>query len=321
MSVLLKKIAAVPFAREAYHGLVKCAVAYGAPCLWRTLTGRRHAIFTFHRVRPANQPANLFDTCPSVGVEVFRRILEHISEQFSVISLQELCNDSIGKAPAAAITFDDGWRDNYELAFPILCEFGIPATIFVTTSKIGSSELFWQQELGHLFCTANIDPNGETARRLRAVLKVRNSQPLTPDLYRNTVLLWKRLRNAECTSRLVSAGWVALAGSDGYRMFLNTGEMCKMADSGIAFGSHTVTHCILPRYSRLEVERELTESKVVLENLLGEKIDMLAYPDGQCTPEVIDCAREAGYRIACTTRSRRFSQKEGLLRVPRFDVS
>jgi peptidoglycan/xylan/chitin deacetylase (PgdA/CDA1 family) len=343
VSALRETIAAVPFARQAYRGLVKCSVRSGVPRLWRTLTGRQHVILTFHRVRAVGQPADPFDTCPSVSVEAFRQVLEHVRERYAVVSLRELCDGCVGKAPAAAVTFDDGWRDNYDVAFPILRELGIPATIFVTTGKIGSSELFWQQGLGQMMRAASGCPNGDAASRLRAVLDVRAGQPLTPKLYRDTVLHWKGLTQAERMSRLVSAGgmtpgekgnWSILPErpEGGYaqnvpvpvfagpRAFLTADEIREMAGAGIAFGSHTVTHPILPRCSRPEIKRELTESKAVLESLLGTTVDMLAYPDGQHTPEIVDCARAAGYRIGCTTVNRRVNRGDQQLCLSRIDA-
>ena len=151
---LRSKIAALPFARETYRGLVKGIHRCAVPAMWRALTGRRHVILTFHHVRAAGQPADPFDTCPSVSVETFRQILEHVRERFVVLPLRELCDGRAGRDAAAAITFDDGWRDNYDVAFPILRDLGIPATIFITTGKIGSEEPFWQQVLGQMFRAA-----------------------------------------------------------------------------------------------------------------------------------------------------------------------
>ncbi len=319
MSSLRSKIAAVPLARETYHGLVKCVACCGVPAVWRVLSGRRHVILTFHRVRPAGQPADPFDTCPSIGVEAFRKILDHVRGRFTVVSLRELSDRRAGKDPVAAVTFDDGWRDNYDLAFPVLRELGIPATIFVTTGRIGGSEPFWQQTLGQMFRFASACPEGEAARGLRAVLQTQNGRPLTPELYRDTVACWKRLKQAECLDLLLRTGRTSLSAC-GPRQFLSAEEIREMAAAGIAFGSHTVTHAILPRYSQPEIEHELSESKAALESLLGGTIDMLAYPDGQYSAEVVECAQEIGYRIGCTTVRGRVAHNDHSLCLPRIDV-
>ncbi|NLF07968.1 MAG: polysaccharide deacetylase family protein, partial [Pirellulaceae bacterium] len=192
---LRSKIAAVPFARMAYRGMVGATRRCGVPALWRTLSGRRHIILTFHRVRPSGAPADSFDTCPSTSADEFRRILQQLRERFAVVPLDELCARRAEKRPLAAVTFDDGWRDNYTLALPILRELDVPATIFITTGKIGCSAPFWQQELGRAFRIAGEQPAGEAAHRLRSLLGLPPGRPFTPELYRHTVLRWKRIGN------------------------------------------------------------------------------------------------------------------------------
>jgi peptidoglycan/xylan/chitin deacetylase (PgdA/CDA1 family) len=320
MPTIRSKIAAFPLARKMYHGMVRCARGCGVPGLWCAFTGRRHVILTFHHVRPAGRPADPFDTCPSISADVFRQVLEYVRQHFAVLPLRELTGGYAGKIPAAAVTFDDGWRDNYDLAFPILRELAIPATIFVTTGKVGSSEPFWQQALGRMFLAAIADPEGEAARGLRSILRVRAGRPLTPELYRDMVLRWKRRKQGECMDLLRQARWTSTSDSNGIRLFLDAAEIREMAAADIAFGSHTVTHAILPHLSPSEIERELIESKATLENLLGSPVDMLAYPDGQYFRKVVEYAHVAGYRIAFTTLSRWLSLYDDRMCLPRMDI-
>lgn len=318
MSSLRQTIAEVPGMRAAYRGLWKAAARTGLPRLWRAIGGRHHVILTFHRVRPAGQPPDPFDTCPSIPVDAFRQTLEHVREHFAVMPLGELCAYD-GRQPAAAITFDDGWRDNYDVAFPVLRELDLPATIFVTTGKIGSSEPFWQQILGNSFRAAVAAPQGEAARRLREALGIGGRAPLTARLYRDTVVQWKKLRPPERENRLTQAGCCPAPDAAGPRLFLSADEIREMAAAGIDFGSHTVTHAILPQLAPAEVERELAESKATLEGILGRPIEMLAYPDGQYSAVTIRWAKSTGYRVGCTTLTGSFCRNENLLGLPRID--
>ena len=307
MPTLRSRIAAVPLARQAYRGLRKCARGSGVPSIWRAFdrAAARHPHVPSHA--RAGLPADPFDTCPSVSAGNFRDILRYVSERFTPVSLRDLCNGRLRKTPAAAITFDNGWRDNYEVAFPILREFGVPATIFVTTGKIGSGEPFWQQRLGQVFRAAIAKPDGEAARGLRSVLDVRDSQALTPELYREMVLRWKRHKEPELMDLLRALGCPGPSGSDRAHQFLDPAEIREMAAGGIDFGSHTVSHAILPLHSRPDVQRELSDSKAAVEALLGGIVDTFAYPDGRYSREVVACVRRTGYRIACTAHPSRIS--------------
>jgi peptidoglycan/xylan/chitin deacetylase (PgdA/CDA1 family) len=285
--------------RAVRRELIRCAVASGMLRLARAVTGRRHVILTFHRVRPNEQLLDLFDTCPSVTVEMFRSVVEWVANRFDVVPLAELIQRGPGGRPAAAVTFDDGWRDNYDLAFPVLKRCGVPATIFVTTGKIGSSEPFWQQTLGRLFRRA---ANG-----------------LRPHLYRRTVQQWKKLTDEERQER-----WLRAGGDDGddgdlVRCFLNADEIREMAGAGIDFGSHTVHHAILTQLSSSVLRAELAESKAALESILGRPVDTLAYPNGDCSDQVLRYAAATGYSIGCTTRNARISNTDHPLRLPRIE--
>ncbi|MEI8371248.1 MAG: polysaccharide deacetylase family protein [Planctomycetota bacterium] len=318
MSALHEKFSATSFAKKAHQGLVYCGLHSGFRELWRAVTGRRHLILGFHRVYSVSQSADLFDSCPSMSVDYFRKVIEDVSERFTVLPLQELCGYA-GKGPCAAITFDDGWRDNYDVAFPVLRELDIPATIFVTTGKIGNSQPFWQQILGRAFCCAGEDPHGQVAQALRAVLQVESNTPLTPKYFRHTTNRWKKLTSSQREELLCDAGCAALL-PEQPRCFLSTDEICEMAQAGITFGSHTVTHSILPWECHSTIKRELAESRACLENLLGYTINALSYPNGQYSHEVIDIARATGYAIACTTAATGFSRRDDRMRIPRVDA-
>ena len=285
------------------------------------LARRRRLILTFHRIRPAGQQLDPFDTCPSVSVDVFREMLIYGRERFAMVPLAELWHRGAGSKPAAAVTFDDGWRDNYDLAYPVLRELGIPATVFVTTGKIGSSQPFWQQTLGQAFRSATAGSGGEASRRLALALCAKDGVSPTPALYRRTVLAWKKLPAGQCEDRLRLAGCLSPARSDHSRCFLSVEEIGEMAAAGITFGSHTVTHPILPQLTPAEMDREMRESKTCLEELLHRPIDMIAYPNGAFSDEVLNRARAAGYRIGCTTRRRRIGDGDDCLRLARIDFS
>jgi peptidoglycan/xylan/chitin deacetylase (PgdA/CDA1 family) len=305
--------------RKARREAIAWLVRSGFLRLRRALSGRNHVILTFHRMRPDGLGLDSYDTCPSMSATLFREILEYVAVSFVVVSLRDLAQRRREAAPAAAITFDDGWRDNFDVAFPILRELRLPATIFVTTGKLGSSRPFWQQMLGTLFRNATDGQSHKAKECLQRMLEPGDDTALTPSLYRRTVKRWKNDPQSTPEDRILNAGWQPSQDSEPTRCFLSAEEIREMRKSGIDFGSHTVTHALLPDLEAATMLSELSESKSVLEGIIGEDVDMLAYPNGEHSDEVVRCARSVGYRIGCTTRNMRIAAHDDRLLLPRVE--
>ncbi len=159
-----------------------------APILFHSgKASRRHSrqgqfrILTFHRV---SEPTAIGFFDPSVvngSPEMFRRMLLFIRKQFNVVSLKGVEEACYGKGllpeQAIALTFDDGYRDVYSHAFPILQELGLPAAFFITTGLIDQeSELLWTDALTYVFShTANkqVDVPGLGLMRLNTQAQLR----------------------------------------------------------------------------------------------------------------------------------------------------
>jgi peptidoglycan/xylan/chitin deacetylase (PgdA/CDA1 family) len=200
----------------------------------------------------------------------------------------------------------------------VLRELRVSATVFVTTGKIGSSNPFWQQSLGGLFRDAFAAGNGRL-ERLSETVGIENSDLPARELFRTVVAHWKRLPSSEVKDRLARADWHALPNDEKTRCFLSEAEIREMAQSGIAFGSHTVNHVILSRENESVVRSELEASRSVLESILDSRVDTLAYPDGDCRERDVALAERAGYRIGCTTRGGRVATGDNHLLLPRVE--
>jgi peptidoglycan/xylan/chitin deacetylase (PgdA/CDA1 family) len=115
--------------------------------LHRRLVGNRAVVVAFHRVSDSALPSSI--NCPPA---VFRALCEFFKRHFSVMPLSELLrrlHDNVPIEGALVITFDDGYRDNYEVAAPILRELALPATFFVATDFIDSdTQTFWDRKDG-----------------------------------------------------------------------------------------------------------------------------------------------------------------------------
>jgi peptidoglycan/xylan/chitin deacetylase (PgdA/CDA1 family) len=203
-----------------------------------------------------------------------------------------------------SVTFDDGYRNTFTHAYPILKQLSIPATIFLTTGYIGTNKLTWWQET-ELLLQSSQDTFTFDEPWISGTYNLSNSNDkqklyntirqaiLHPDIHDPDEIL-KPIRNritvTQCTKNPT---------------FLSWDEILEMAKNPlIEFGSHTVSHKILSKMSRIELLPELAHSKMDIEQNLGTEVDFFAYPNGQIgdfTEESQYCLKEAGYRCAVTT--------------------
>ena len=199
------------------------------------------------------------------------------------------------------ITFDDGYLDNYQEAFPVLRSHGVPAVFFLPTHFIGTSHLQWWDVLAYVvkgsrhrrFSLAypesqsfDLDQEGLAAVLRRMLLMAASSATTNADRFLSEL-------EGVCDSSRPPQNTV--------RCYLSWDEAREMQSAGMWFGSHTHSHEIL---SKLPVDRqleELAQSRRELEIHLGRSVESLAYPVGLShtfTRETVDQVRAAGYRCA-----------------------
>jgi peptidoglycan/xylan/chitin deacetylase (PgdA/CDA1 family) len=215
--------------------------------------------------------------------------MEALRRRFEVLPLEELAERARSrKLPrnAVAVTFDDGYRDNYTNAFPLLRELGLPATIFLTTDALDRGGLLWHDRVFDAFHRSR---NEEARASFTAELgRLRRVSPEERD--RRIVSLLEELGVEENGA----SGWEKMSWP----------EAREMASQGISFGAHTVDHPILTRVSESEARRQIRESKERIEKELGSRITMFAYPNGgaadfnRSTEKLVE---EEGFSLAVTT--------------------
>lgn len=245
------------------------------------------------------------------SVEMFERHLDAVGRHFRFASVDEIGDRLASGEPfterVAAVTFDDGYRDVYEQAFPVLRRKGIPAAVFVVTDLVGQP--FWQihDKLYHLvakaFATWN-DPRRELSRLLRAlglpasqILRHRTAtrsplmtvSALLPELSQNDV--GRVMAQLEAC---VGNGFHDIPGTLTWPM------LQQMHEAGCTIGSHTRTHISLPAESMPTLLRELEGSKRAIEQHLGAPARHFAYPGGQFTPRDVEALERVGYKYAYT---------------------
>jgi peptidoglycan/xylan/chitin deacetylase (PgdA/CDA1 family) len=298
---------------------VKTAVASAlAKAYERGLTGTRGLyqplVVGYHRI-VEDFEADAKVEMPSMltSLAMFEQHLECLATHFRFLSLDEigqrLLDGQPFEEPVAAITFDDGYRDVYELALPVLERIGIPAAMFVVTDLVGRPAWQIHDKLYHLVAKAYRcwdDPPSRFAHLLNELGLPR------PDLTRRAVAATPMLAVSallpglpQSDIRRVMTGLELRVGNGFHNIPLAVSweMLVDMRRRGFIVGSHTRSHVSLPAESPGRAAAEIEQSKADLEGRLGERIDHFAYPGGHFNPAIVEAVSRAGYRFAYTACS------------------
>jgi peptidoglycan/xylan/chitin deacetylase (PgdA/CDA1 family) len=296
----LKAALAPPIAGARAYG-VAAAFARGA---------NRPLILGYHRV-VENFESEARSTIPSMLVSraMLERHLDCIGRDFRFVSLDEIADHlTEGRPftePVAAVTFDDGYREVYEHAAPILLRKGIPAAVFVVTDLVGKPYWYAHDKLYHLIAKA-FAMWADPARELTGLL---DSLDLpvnglcshgAADPVKAVSVLLPSLPMADL--RRLMNGLEASVGNGFCHVprTLTWPMIAALRHSGFTIGSHSRSHASLPAESPESLAEELEGSKRELEHQLRAPVRHFAYPGGQFTPPVVEAVVTAGYQFAYT---------------------
>jgi peptidoglycan/xylan/chitin deacetylase (PgdA/CDA1 family) len=276
-----------------------------APWPWALVVGYHRVVENFAAVARTDMPTLLTSS------RVFEQHLDTIGRHFRFVTIDDIGRHIERGEPferaVAAVTFDDGYRDVYEHAFPILKRKGIPGAAFVVTAHIGDPRGHTHDRLYELMAKAYAtweDPRRGLARVLNelglSAAAVRPERTHAASPFAAVPALLSSLSQAE-VGQLIDGlrSRVGLGSADAPRP-LTWAMVDEMQRNDVTIGSHTKTHPWLTRESDACAADELAASKEALEARLGRPIDHFAYPGGQFTPSVIDAVARAGYRFAYT---------------------
>ncbi|MEW9798989.1 polysaccharide deacetylase family protein [Alteromonas sp. CYL-A6] len=259
--------------------------------------------FNFHRI--GDSQSTDFDPCVfSCNKDDLRQYLTFINANFEVIDIPALHTlIESGKAPDkryALITFDDGYRDNFDNAFPVLQELGLSAAFFITTSLIGSAQLPWWDEIAwyvkHL--------KGRTLDLPGFDVPITIPEKITPDVIKSVLSRVKRHStdfDALLTALKETSGGQVPSLSSKQNLFMTWEHLRALLDGGMSIGAHSHSHRILSFLSMKELEFELSHSKHILDSELNTEINTLSYPVGSAhtyNEMVLLTAKRLGYRSA-----------------------
>lgn len=280
----------------------------------------------YHRIMDQGQaPHNWNQPGMYVTEAAFRSQLEYLKSHYEILPLQELISRLESNRPVGgccAITFDDGWKDNYSQAFPILREFKVPATIFLATSFIGTTRNFWPEEL--VFYLSQINPISSFSGLplLHKLFASLSTYSRGSDQFYDTAIInvksWAPSEREKLFSELQTHAGIE---NSPRRKLMNWQEIKEMEKSGlISFGAHTANHVILDQVTMDEAEREIRQCRQEFKNHLGCKPELFAYPNGNHNKELKTILQKYGFKYAVTTRKAYINEQCDLLEIPRIGI-
>jgi peptidoglycan/xylan/chitin deacetylase (PgdA/CDA1 family) len=313
-----------------------------------TLPERPHRplVLLYHRV------ANL-DVDPwrlAVRPPDFERHIRFLSSTFDIVPLASLIPERgpvVVRPGAIAITFDDGYRDNFDAAWPVLERYRVPATFFICSSALESSQEFWWDRLERALLFPGRLPGQISIGSGASAVSVRIAETdyseadflrhrswnvdMPPPTSRHTafVLLWMRLRSMSGTERDRAMDGLRDLSDDVTERTshcpMSVDELRQMAASDIVeIGAHTVTHGRLATLPEREQRLEIEGSRHAVERSCGRAPTSFSYPFGSAddfSDTTMRIVAESGFQRACAARGSTIDADANRFAVPRCFVA
>ncbi len=268
---------------------------------FQKLTALRNTcyIITYHRI-------------PIGIVKDFEQQIHHLVKNYKIVSVTEIAYRIKQRMPLrgrVGITFDDGFKDNFTNAFPVLKKFNIPATIYLITESIETGNAPWFIQFRHAFHYSSINQcefelAGKTYRFQLDTPKDRNVASDEVMIFLQGCENKKRIAYLEHIINILKPGKPEKL-SD---VMMNWDDVRIMSQNGIKFGAHTHTHPVLSSVSTSDAEAEILKSKKIIENKLDMPVEEFAYPVGKkshFSDALFPVLQRAGFKYAVTTSRRK----------------
>lgn len=318
-------------ARSPKHLKAAALVGSGVAGVARRRNVHQASILTFHGFSQGMGHEKVLDWGLHLPVDIFRRICAFLASNYHVIPLQELvtCLESGEKPPpnAVVLTFDDGYESNYSLAFPVLKEFSLPGTFFVTTGFLDGEDLLWFQrvdlalgrtEKPYLDWKFELGkerlPLGSREQRQAALARLLPELKCLPDE--------DALGEIDRIERSLGVAPPTVDDLPAPMRPMSWDQAREMSASGLAeIGGHTHTHPILARCDSAAMRSEVFTCRDRLTSELGRAPRSFCYTNGgraDYTEETIGYLREAGFVAAVTMEHGRVLPDTPLFELPRY---
>ena len=286
--------------------LHRSAALRGVGHLRRRALAEQLIIFNYHRIRPddagfeANFEQDVYDTDAST----FAAQMRWLKANTEVISLSELLRRLAAPRPrprpAALLTFDDGYIDNFTIAYPILRELELPATLFVPTQLIEQRMVGWWDIIAYLVRRCVLPSIQVQGQAFELPAQAREAASFVQEQIKHR----PHQQGVDLVQQMAQACQVEPPPAELMdREMMTWDQIRQVAADNFTIGSHTHTHRVLSTLDAAAQEHELRRSKELLEQRLGQPVVSIAYPVGErqfLARETAPIARRCGYEVGFT---------------------
>ena len=254
----------------------------------------------------------------------------HLKRWYNVITLDKLVKNIKNREefsyPSVVITIDDGFKDNYDLAYPILKGFDLPATIFLTSGFINTQKAPWVDEIGTALANTRLSNLYFPQLFGDQAVAISSNEQKAETLHR----IYEKLLYLEHNTKVDLVDTLLSILSDKgdlrahERIMLNWEEIKQMTQNNISFGAHTMTHPTLSKMDSKDAMREIIVSKQIIEKELGIRVRHFAIPNGKdedFTEELRDFCRKAIFDSVVTTNYGVVKKESNPYNLPRVHPS
>ena len=304
------------------YGIIKSSLRkahknFGLHYLTRKRLKNKPLILAYHGIisKGKGLPENIDGL--HIDRDHFLKHIKFLKKHYNIVPLNELRQHLINGTPlpenAVSITFDDGYENNYLLLWPLIKEYNLPITIFLTVGLINSDSTIWPLRLKKRVFEQegknDIERKNEFGKKMNAYLDKNKNHSYK---YFNECYKFKSV--AKHTPEREYYG------------MLKWNQVLEMAkDRNIEFGSHGLNHIILSHCrNNDELVKEICSSKKTLEQKLGRQVDYFAYPNGKpsdINQQAVHLLRQAGFKLAFSCIKGKISLQDDKFHLKRFPIN
>lgn len=280
-----------------------------APLIWRWRAPSL-LVMMYHRVLPHSHPDRATEQ-PGMYVspETFEMHMRVLRKHFVLVHLDDWLDALAANRPlprhACAVTFDDGWRDNYQHAFPVLERLGVPATVYLVSDLVGSSYSFWPNALAKLVALGSQADIVKLPPWLQAVIEETAGSGQARGSAAHIDAVIDCCKSARSDEEMLAALRESSSVAPADRDLMSWDEIREAHSTGLVrFGSHTRRHQRLTKIQDKEQLRdEIVASREIIAERLGTRPRTFCYPNGDVSPEALELVRRYYLGAVTTARS------------------